>query len=304
LNERRRVRFVSTAAGSLAVVCLLGAALVGHGALGVTHRATSTEAACAAVLMFLYESAGIVAIVTTIVDNHVAYPRSARMWLVIPPGIAALACMAAVLATAVAAADYRRLIENNWKGDARLRWYIAGSLIFVLLFAVAQRALAQRYDDLLYGAEMKARALARPVRADSLAERVARAQASLTRAGDSVRATLDATTESLREALASTTGIVDALEEELRVRRSALDELTVQAQSAQARAEEARELARVEESTAHALDALLDRRLTERLGELETAGHRWDTKLTLWSQPVNLLIGIVAGFMVAVLLGR
>lgn len=138
----------------------------------------------------------------------------------------------------------------------------------------------------------------------TLAERVAQAQESLARTGESVRSALDATTESLREAVASTTGIVDALEEELRVRRSALDELTAQAQSAQNRAEQARELARIEESTAHALDALLDRRLAERLEAMESAGRRWDTKVTAWSLLASLPVGVAAGYFVAVLSAR
>src|ERR1017187_5626662 len=53
---------------------------------------------------------------------------------------------------------------------------------------------------------------------------------------------------SLREVLGSTTGIVDALQDELRARRAALDALAAEAQDAETRADRARALARIGES--------------------------------------------------------
>lgn len=169
-------------------------------------------------------------------------------------------------------------------------WSLLAGLLASLVFVV-DSSLSKR---------LRKKALAKSLpQAGSLAERVKQAQESLSRTGAGLRATLDNTTRSLNEALGTTTRIVDALEEELRTRRAALDELTAQAQIAQERADHARELARVEESTAHALDALLDRRLAERLEALESAGHRWDTKITGWSLLASLLMGIAAGYLVA-----
>jgi hypothetical protein len=292
--ESRRARSVSQVAGDIALFGLVG--LVAPASIG--SRTTSAEAAWAVPFMFIYMAAGTVAVVATIIDNYTAYPRSVQMWRVIPVGITSIMCAAAALATAPAAGGYRLFLEGKWdRGTSVLPGLaLIGSVLFGALFVFEQGTLEARYEP---------GALARPLpRVDSLGERVAQAQASLTRTGDSVRATLQATTQSLREALASTTAIVDALEDELRVRRAALDELTAQAQAAETRAGQARDLARIEESTAQALDALLDRRLAERLEALERAGHRWDAKLTLWSQFPNLVIGLVAGYLVAVLLGH
>jgi hypothetical protein len=237
-----------------------------------------------------------------VVDN-VRVHRSGGLWVLMVNilGAAAATLSAVTLIVCIAAAGsvpafVRSGIPVGSSVTGFVTGCVSGAVGCLILFSLGTVSLAARRRLALLRAPLP------PV--DTLAGRVAQAQESLARTGQSVRATLNATTASLHEALASTTGIVDALEEELRVRRSALDELTAQAQSAQARAQEARDLARIEESTAHALDALLDRRLAERLEAMEIAGHRWDAKVTLWSLLASLPVGIIAGYLVAVLSGH
>jgi hypothetical protein len=249
-------------------------------------------------ILVLMAALGLYAAAKAADDLSVFRPRTALVRTVCGLGIASAGLFAEALISATAPpgaiADYAR--NGSPDGGAVLAICASGGIIALLLFVAGDIAIAARRRIVAVRAPLP--------RVDSLADRVAQAQESLAKTGESVRATLEATTESLREALASTTVIVDALEAELRTRRSALDELTAQAQAAEARADQARDLARIEESTAKALDALLDRRLAERLEVLESAGHRWDAKLTLWTQLPNLMVGIAAGYLVAVLIGH
>jgi len=136
-------------------------------------------------------------------------------------------------------------------------------------------------------------------RADSLTERIAFAQTALNQTAQTVREAVGEAGQAFRTAIDSTAGIVDALEDELRARRAALDELTAQVKLAETRAEQARTRAQIDESTAEAVDALLDRRMQDRLAELEAAGHAWDKKITVFSLALSLPIGVVSGYMVA-----
>jgi hypothetical protein len=101
--------------------------------------------------------------------------------------------------------------------------------------------------------------------ADTLNDRIAQAQAAL------------------GQALASVSGTLNTLEYELEARRTALNELAAQAKEAQAKADMARELARIDGSAAGAVDALLTKRYRELFHEQERENRRWDIAVTVFS---------------------
>lgn len=133
-----------------------------------------------------------------------------------------------------------------------------------------------------------------------LSERVAVAQATLSETAESVRRTLKNTEDSLRDAIKIARDTVDTLENELRTRRIALDSLAAEAESAELRADQARTRAQIDESTAEALDSLLDRLIQDRLADLERAGRAWDKKVTVWSLAASFPVGILAGYVVGI----
>lgn len=95
-----------------------------------------------------------------------------------------------------------------------------------------------------------------------------------------------------------------ALEGELRIRRLSLDALASEARAAEKDADRARALAAIEQSSAEAVDELLDRRLADRLEKFEQAGRRWDISILIWSAFLGLPIGIAAGFLGGLLVGN
>ena len=92
---------------------------------------------------------------------------------------------------------------------------------------------------------------------DSQAARITHAQSLLREAGDRIARTLTETTATIQKAVDSTTGIVDALQDELRTNRAAIDTLIDQARAAEQAAAEADARAAIGQEGAKAVDAQL-----------------------------------------------
>jgi hypothetical protein len=69
-------------------------------------------------------------------------------------------------------------------------------------------------------------------------------------------------------------------------------------------ADRARALARIEETSAHAVEALLDQRLRELLTAQEKADRRWDMKIMWWTLALGMPFGIATGALATGLLGH
>jgi len=141
-------------------------------------------------------------------------------------------------------------------------------------------------------------------RADSLEQRISQVQDSLHETGQVVERILSETTATLQAAFSSTANVVDDLQEELRTRRAALDALAAQARAAEQRADQARALAAIEQSSAEAVDALLNRRLAEHLASQERAGHRWDLRIMSTTLALGVPFGIATGVAATLLLNH
>lgn len=133
--------------------------------------------------------------------------------------------------------------------------------------------------------------------AATLPERVAEAQATLRHTSETITATLTTTGTAL-------TALVSALEDELRTRAIALDALAAEAEAALQRADQARSLAAIEEKSAEAIDALIDRRMKERFRDAEASGHRWDLRVMWITLTLGVPFGMVAGALLTFALGH
>ena len=218
-------------------------------------------------------------------------PRSVRSTAVFV-GLVAAASLFLLLVADIAGST---VFADTHDGAAAVSTFAGALAVFAGALGIVVRATRRR----------RAPPAGLPVRpAGSLGERVTRAQASLEQAEISIREALGSTTASLREVLGSTTGIVDALQDELRARRAALDALAAEAQDAETRADRARALARIEESSARAVDALLDQRLRELLSAQEKAARRWDMKIMGWTLALGVPFGILTGVLGTRLFGH
>ena len=141
-------------------------------------------------------------------------------------------------------------------------------------------------------------------RADSLEQRISQVQDSLQETGQMIEHMLSESTATLQAAFSSTTNVVDDLQAELRTRRAALDNLAAQARAAEQRADQARALAAIEQSSAEAVDTLLNRRLAEHLATQERAGHRWDLRIMLSTLALGVPFGIATGVAATLLLNH
>lgn len=164
-------------------------------------------------------------------------------------------CLAAFVASLLATVVSTIL---GYASDAPVR--IAAGLSMIIAASVAVIWIGGREER---NEEREAAELRQP---DSQAARIADALSQVQGAGDRIARTLADATATIQKALDSTTGIVDALQEELRASRTAIDGYIAEADQARARAV-------IELESAKAIDTQLDRRLEVRL----TAQERKDT---------------------------